>query len=88
MKFKRHIPSFVDAEASEHEYNTEQEFLVLDCIKDFTIIKGFKRFSISPYKFYFDPDTLMAEFDNGYFFVIGYLEKEHGLTFPKWESNI
>lgn len=89
MRFRQHMPGFVDAEPYEIQVNSIEELLNHPNIKRLAKDKKHHRFSISKNDGKWSSSCLMHELDNGYtWFVVGYLEMTPEQTgLPIWEPR-
>lgn len=77
MKFKQHIPAFIDGiESKTFDFNSVDELLNNDHVKSFSDDPNFIRFSVSG-------ELLMAEYTNRWW-VVGYLSDP--IDLPVWKK--
>lgn len=79
-KIKQYRPAFIDCEDDNKEiiFNTTEELLGIDFVKNFSQNGNFYKYSISE-------NHLMAEYENGYeWWVIGYINNPKEVNLPKW----
>jgi len=66
-------------------FDTTNELLANSRFHNWPSMKGFYRYSLSNY---YDPYSLMAEFDNGYeWWCLGYIRNGLALELPLWEPK-
>jgi len=76
-KIKQHIPNFCDGLIPEKvEFETLDNLLNVPFVKQFSLYKGFKGYSVfkTPKQ-----NLLIANYDNGEVYVVGYLGREVNL---------
>lgn len=87
---RQRIPAFIDGgESSEASFSSESELREIEFIKRIWVDKNLKRFSVSP-KSTFRPEHktkafLMAEQNNGKYWVVGYLD-DIPAYLPIWQE--
>lgn len=80
MKFRKHIPSFVDSreENDSLHFSSKEELLNSEWMKRFTDAKDFNHFAQ-------DGNCILAVSDEGFrWWVVGYVDAQG--VFPKWEG--
>lgn len=85
MKATRHIPGFVEADASERysvEFQTEEELLSVPWIASWADENLF-RFSVARSK---ESTSLMAELKDGHFYVVAHLDGDIP-SLPTWSYD-
>ncbi len=88
IRARQHIPSFVDGyEPEEAEAASLDELLRVSWISRWMKPgmgsgQAFFRWSLA------DPDTLMAEYDEGrHWWVVAFLSSDEPIQLPKWEAK-
>lgn len=87
-KIRQYRPNFVTGyDNADVEFNTLEELLNIDFVKNFSAHDTFLRYSISKDD-YKDEDTLMAEYEGGYeWYVVGFIATDKELDLPIWKEK-
>ena len=90
MKLVQHVPGFADIGGKEARFTNKFSLCLIPFVLKWTIIPGFSRLSISTADA--SHPTLMAEYKDGSYYVVGYIEdfkKEQlaALKLPVWTDG-
>ena len=82
-RIRQHRPAFVTGFENEVvKFNTTEELLEIEFVKNFSRNDNFCRYSLSTS---LGRGALMAEYEDGYeWWVIGHLDNTEEVNLPKW----